>query len=293
MISGFEAIRANWGSDVSLERMRTDLEDWYRSFPPAQGMVCNPVSAGGVPAEWVEVASPRPGNRVILYLHGGGFAVGSIPGFRHFASHFAALAFSRVLLLGYRLAPEAVFPAQLEDAIAAYRWLLEQGCEPEEMALAGDSAGAGLILALVGQLQAHKIALPACMVLLTPWGDMRCEGASYDTNRLSDPVANREMAQMMAASYLGPDGKAVDPRATPVLADFSGYPPIYVQAAGRDVFMDDARAIQARARAAGVDSTLDEWPDMIHNWHMYATELDEGKNALGRAAAFIQKHCGG
>jgi monoterpene epsilon-lactone hydrolase len=256
VIARFTAMKANWSATVSLEQMRRDLDILSMGFPaPAQSRT-EPVSAGGVEAEWLDTPSVDS-TKTILYFHGGGFAVGSISGTRHFAAHLSAATAARVLVVGYRLAPEFTFPAPLEDAESAYRWLLSQGQPPGKVALCGDSAGGGLALALIGRLLAAGIALPSCAILFTPWADLRCGAASYDLLRDRDPVGNREMAQMMAATYLGAAGKPDDPRATPVLADFKGYCPLLIQAAGRDVFRDDARAIQERATAAGVDSVLD------------------------------------
>jgi monoterpene epsilon-lactone hydrolase len=293
IIARFSAMKAGWDESVTLERMRSDLDNLHSRFAPVAGFRAQAITENGVAAEWVEATASRPAlDRVILYLHGGGFAVGSLAASRHFASHLAAAAQARVLVVGYRLAPEHVFPAQIEDTLTAYRWLLSQGYLPERIIVAGDSAGGALVLASLSGLAQGATRLPSCAVLLTPWVDMRCGGETYATNRDKDPVANREMAQMMAGMYLGENGKVDDPRATPVLGSFAGFPPMLIQAAGRDVFLDDARATHAHARRAGVDSELDEWPDMIHQWQLYAAELDEGQRAIERMATFIQRHVG-
>ena len=289
VIARFTAMKANWSATVSLEQMRRDLDSLAVGFPAPAQFRTEPISAGGVEAEWIDTPSVDF-TKTLLYFHGGGFAVGSLRGTRNFAAHLSVATGARVLVAGYRLAPEFTFPAPLEDAESAYRWLLSQGQPPARIALCGDSAGGGLALALIARLLAAGIALPSCAILFTPWADLRCGAASYELLRDRDPVANREMAQMMAATYLGADGRPDDPRATPVLADFKGFCPLFIQGAGRDVFRDDARAIQERATDAGVDSLLDEWPEMIHTWQLYASVLDEARQALAKARKFLSRH---
>ena len=292
IIGRFTAVKDGWSETVALERMREDLDRFHQGFPPAPGFASRPISAAGVPAEWIDASgSALPSSRVLLYMHGGGFAVGSLAASRHFCSHLAAATECRVLVIGYRLAPEHAFPAALEDASSAYAWLLAQSVAPSRIVLAGDSAGGGLVLSLLRELTCERSAgLPACAVLMTPWADLRCGGESYTTNRDKDPIANREMAQMLAATYLGVRGRPDDPRASPLLGRFSGFPPLLIQAAGRDVFMDDAAVIHARASAAGVESELDQEPEMIHQWQLYCTQLDEGRRSLERMALFIDRH---
>jgi epsilon-lactone hydrolase len=285
-------MKAGWSPSVTLERMRSDLDELHAGFRAISGFSAVAGSAGGVPAEWVETNASVPNHRqrVVLYLHGGGFATGSIRASRNFASWLAEALRARVLVLGYRLAPEHIFPAQLEDAATAYRWLLAEHYLPSNLVLAGDSAGGGLGLALLGELARSHDSMPSCALLMTPWVDMRCQGETYRSNSERDPVANREIARMMAATYLGADGCLDDPRATPVLAPFTGFPPLMIQAAGRDVFLDDARDVHTQGSAAGVHTRLDVWPDMIHQWQLYASELDEGRRALQVMADFADQY---
>jgi monoterpene epsilon-lactone hydrolase len=289
IIARFGAMKAEWGANVTLEQMRADLDDLYASYAPVPGFIAEPVHAGGIRAERV-TAPGIASDRVILYFHGGGFAVGSLRGSRHYAAQLSAATRTPILVLDYRLAPEHTFPAQIEDAEAAYRWLLSLGKTGAQIALQGDSAGACLALSLLARLRSTGAPMPACAALLTPWADMRCEGQSYDTLRHEDPVADRETALMMAATYLGSSGKPEDPRATPILGDFSGFCPLLIQAAARDVFRDDARAIAACARRAGVPCELEEWPGMIHQWQLYAAELAEARQALEKVDRFLARH---
>lgn len=290
VIARFAAMKAGWGADVTLARMRNDLEALTASYAPDLMAHTRGVSIGGVPAEWVSTAASDP-SKALLYFHGGGFAVGSVAGTRNLAVQLAEAAHCRVLVLGYRLAPEKPFPAPVEDALAAWRFLRETGgFRAQDLAVGGDSAGGGLALVLIRELVKAGEAVPACGVLLTPWTDLRCEAASYDRNAALDPIANREMAKMTAATYLGENGSALDLRASPTLAPLKGFPPLLVQAAGRDVLLDDARAVESSAKAAGVPVTLDVWPDMIHQWQQYAAELDEGAHAVSSLGFFLRSH---
>jgi acetyl esterase/lipase len=166
---------------------------------------------------------------------------------------------------------------------------MSQSAGAPRVAMGGDSAGGGLALTTLQEAARFGMPRAACAILLTAWADMRCAGASYDTNAARDPVANREMAQMMASGYLGANGSALDPRATPMLGSAHGLPPMMIQAAGRDVFLDDSRAIADWARAGGVDVALDVWDDMIHQWQQYASVLPEARRALAALGAFVRE----
>lgn len=287
VIARFGAMKSQWSATVSLERMRTDLDELHASYVPPFAFDTQPVTMGGVDCEWVAVPESSP-DRTLLYFHGGGFATGSIRATRNLAAFLAHAAQAHVLVVGYRLAPEHPFPAPLEDAEAVYDALLASGFDASRLALGGDSAGGGLVLALLASRARYGLPLPAAAVLLTPWIDMRCDAGSYDTLKDRDPIAGREMAQMMAQTYLGTAGRAEDPRATPILGDFTGFPPLLIHAAGRDVFLDDAHAVQARAVAAGVEARCEVHPDMIHQWQLYAGALDEGRASVDTIGRFLR-----
>lgn len=195
---------------------------------------------------------------------------------------------ARVVLPDYRLAPEHSFPAAVDDAVAAYRWLLETGASADRVAVAGDSAGAGLTLSLLVALRDAGAPLPACAALVSPFADLECRGESYVTMAGLDPIVSREMALGMARAYVG-DGDAGHPLASPVRARLEGLPPLLIQVGDREAVLDDARAIAKHAVEAGVPVRLDLWPDVVHAWHLFASALDEGRRAIEDLASFVRR----
>lgn len=291
IIEQFTALRSAWPADVMMQQMRADLDSFYARFEMSEKPDVESLSVGEAEAEMVSVGNPVP-DRVVLYFHGGGFAVGSPPAFRNFAAAVSGAARCRVLVSGYRLAPEHRYPTQLEDARAAFAWLRDRGISGGDIALLGDSAGAALCVSLMLALREAGDELPACAVLLCPWLDLECQGDSYDRNADVDPVSNREIAKMMAEQYVGDANRLRDPLANVALASLEGLPPILVHAAGRDVFLDDARRIAERASKAGVDTALSEWPEMIHQWHLYASALEPAREAIADLGRFLETHLG-
>ncbi len=245
-----------------------------------------PAIAGGVPAEWV--AAPRVATeRVLLYLHGGGYVIGSPATHRGVAASLSAAADCRVLSLDYRLAPENPYPAAVEDACAAYRWLLAEGVAPQKIALAGDSAGGGLTLATLIALRDAGDALPGAAVPISPWTDMQATGESMQTNLKNDPMVEPGGLMGMAKMYLG-NADPTQPTAAPLHGDFTGLPPLLIQVGALETLLDDATRVAAKARAAGVDVTLEVWPEMVHVWHLFAPMLPEGRAAIARIGEFLR-----
>jgi len=287
IIAGFTQMQTGWGEGTTPEQMRADFEAWCERFPDAREASITRVSAGGVPADQIE----PPGlatSRVVLFLHGGGYSLGSARSHRALGKRIAFAARARVVLPDYRLAPEHVFPAAVADAVASYRWLLATGVEPAQIAVAGDSAGAGLALALLVSLRDAGAPLPACAVLLSPFADLECRGESYSTLAALDPIVSREMGLGMGKLYIG-DRDPSDPLASPVHASLAGLPPLLIQVGSREVVLDDARAIERHAREAGVPAKLDVWPGMVHVWQLFASALDEGRRAIDDLGSFIRQ----
>jgi monoterpene epsilon-lactone hydrolase len=226
---------------------------------------------------------------VVLYLHGGGYVIGSPRSHRHLAAAIARAAGARALLLDYRRAPEHPFPAAVDDALAAYRWLLESaGVAPGHVVVAGDSAGGGLTVATLLAARDAGLPQPAAGVCISPWADLTCSLGSYTTKAAVDPVVDTGLVQKMATAYLG----AADPRtplASPLHADLRGLPPLLVQVGGDEVLLDDARELAARAKRAGVDATLEVWDAMVHVWHWFLPMLDEAPAAIDRIGAFVRE----
>jgi monoterpene epsilon-lactone hydrolase len=269
-----------------IEDMRAYLEKMGSFFPVAKDIVCEPVDANGIPAEWI-IAPGAAQDLALLYLHGGGYTIGSINSHRHLASRLSKSAKVRVLAIDYRLAPEHPFPAALEDARAAYRWLLAQGFCQAKLAIAGDSAGGGLTMAVLVALRDEDAGLPAAAVCMSPWVDLAGTGNSMRTKAEVDPMVRQDGVRMMAKMYLG-QADATTPLASPLYADLSGLPPLLIQVGTSEVLLDDAVRLAERAKSAGVNVTLEQWEDMIHVWQFFASMLPEGGQAIERIGQFIQ-----
>lgn len=261
-------------------------------FPLASGTTRTAANARGVEAEWICISTDDQKcvhdskMRTILYLHGGGYMVGSIHTHAALASEIASAWRARVLNVNYRLAPEAPFPAALEDAICAYRWLCEQGVAPKQVIIAGDSAGGGLAIATLLALRDRGEPLPAAAVCFSPWLDLALTGTSFETKAACDPLLHRDDLQFMAQAYLRSE-KAEHPLASPLHADLQGLPPILIQVGTNEVLLDDAVRFADRAKLAGVDVTLDVWPEMIHVWQLFSFLLPESKQALDAAGKYV------
>ena len=244
------------------------------------------VDADGVPAELLSSGGTSTG-RAILYLHGGGYVIGSTATHRELARRLSVAADADVLVIDYRLAPENPFPAAVEDAVSAYKWLIGQGCEPADIAIAGDSAGGGLTVATLVSLRDQDIPLPACGVCISPWVDMEGLGESMNSRASLDPMVQREGLVGMADTYL--DGAdPMTPLAAPLYADLSNLPPLLIQVGTSETLYDDATRLSSRAEAAGVEACFESWEEMIHVWHLFAPMLDEGQRAIERIGEFVR-----
>jgi acetyl esterase/lipase len=247
---------------------------------------CENVDAGGVPAEWV-AAPGIDGTRAILYLHGGGYVIGSLNTHRRLAYDLSAASGARVLVIDYRLAPEHPFPAAVDDATAAWRWLLQQGFAAGKLAIAGDSAGGGLTLAALVNLRDQKLGLPGCAVAISPWVDLEGLGNSITDRAAQDPMVQKKGLLQMAGLYLnGQDARA--PLAAPLHARLEGLPPILVQVGSAETLLDDATRIAEKLHAAGVDVTLAVWPNMLHVFPFFAPILSEGRDGCREIGSFIR-----
>jgi acetyl esterase/lipase len=269
--------------------LRATMEAMVAAFTITDDVAREPVDAGGIPAEWAVAPGAAP-DRAVLYLHGGAYTVGSINTHRDLAGRVSRAAGARVLLIQYRLAPEHPHPAAVDDAMAAYRWLLAQGCDPRRLSIAGDSAGGGLTVATLVALRDAGAPLPAAGVCMSPWVDLEGIGESMLARAELDPMVDRNGLLHMAALYLN----GVDPRtplAAPLYADLRGLPPLLIQVGTAETLLDDATRIAARARAADVDVTLEVWDDMIHVFQAFAGMLPEGQEAVDRIGEFIRTCC--
>jgi acetyl esterase/lipase len=241
-------------------------------------------TAGGVPALWVRPSTST--GRVVLYLHGGGYFSGSPRTHLGVISEIAAASGADVLAPAYRLAPESPFPAAVEDAWKSYWWLLESGVAPEQIVVAGDSAGGGLVVALLLAVRDSGIPLPAAAVLLSPWLDLTCSGPTMHNNAATDYL-NEASMRRVADMYLdGTDPHS--PLASPLFADLHGLPPLLIQVGSAEMLLDDAKRFARRASAANVPVELELWDGMVHVWHFMHAIEPSSRQALARIGRFVR-----
>lgn len=286
LITMFKAMADQSMSDLSVADQRARYDTIGSMFPVPDDVSVTPVTAGGVPCEWVE-APGAEGERVIHYVHGGGYVIGNIAGYREFGGRLSRAARARVLNVEYRLAPEAPHPAAVDDSLAAYRWLLDQGVDPAKLVIAGDSAGGGLTVATMLAARDAGLPLPACAVCLSPWTDLTQSGRSMVERAELDPLVSAEMLGQMAGHFLSGRDAAQTPLASPHFADLSGLPPVLIQVGTSEVLYDDSARLAEQINAAGGNATLEPWEDMIHIFQIFAPMLPEGQQAIERIGEFV------
>lgn len=284
----FRALMKRSGRALSIAQIRSRFARMQRLVPPPpRGTTTRRVDARGVAGDVVTTRASLPG-RHLLYLHGGAYTVGAPRLYRHFTWRIADAARARVLVIDYRLAPEHPFPAALDDAVAAWRWLLDSGADPRQMLVAGDFAGGGLALAMMLKLRDDGLPLPAAAVAMSPWTDLALTAPSFRDNAEADPMLVAEDVPRFAAGYLaGADAR--DPYASPLYGDPRGLPPTLLQAGSDEILRDDAVRMADAMRAAGCDVELQVWPKMPHTWQLLAPMLPEARAALREIARFLER----
>ncbi len=285
-LPGYLKDRAASRMGLSIEERRAAVDENARIFPTDEDIRVETADAGGVAAEW-QIAPEADSSKCLIYFHGGGYVFGSSTSHRHLSSRMARLSGMNCLSVDYRLAPENPFPAAVDDAVAAYQWLQGQGISASNIALAGDSAGGGLAVALMLRARDEGMSLPGAAVLLCPWTDMACNRPSYTSRASIDPSITQAGILESASAYL--NGAPADtPLASPVYADLSGLPPCLVQVGEREVLVDDARDLVTGMRRKGTVAELEVWDGMVHVWHAFHPVLEEGRQAVQRAADFLR-----
>jgi monoterpene epsilon-lactone hydrolase len=287
-IDGVRDLLKSLPRPANLAERRERMESIAAAYGYSKDIAFEQTRIGHCDAEW-SLAPGSGANRVLLYFHGGGYCSGSIRSHRGMVSEAGRAAKVRTLALAYRLAPENPFPAALEDATAAYEFLLAQGCAADRIAIGGDSAGGGLALATMVGLRDTGRPLPACAWLVSPWVDLEMTGASIDTKDADDPLIHRAYLQELANAYCGTESPR-NPLISPLHADLSGLPPILVQVGSAETLLDDAVAIVERLGEADRRVTLEIWPRMIHAWPLWSPRLTDGREATASAGAFIARH---
>ena len=273
----------------SLESKRQQVNEIGNRVKPPEGTYSVTVSANAIPCEWVK--TPRStDSHTIFFLHGGDYIRGSLQSHRGLAARLAEASGGRALVVDYRLAPEFPFPAAIDDALTAYTWLIKR-VPPKKIVFAGDSAGAGLVLATMLKLRDEKIALPTAAVLLCPWVDLQCGNESYERLATLDPIHTKEeLLEWGQLYYQQHDPR--NPYVSPLHADLKGLPPLFIQAATHDLLVGEARALAEKASQMGVKAELDVWDQMIHNWQMFGNRLPEAGKAIQKAGAFVRSRVG-
>jgi epsilon-lactone hydrolase len=277
--------------EMDLATIRDMQEGLHRETAEPEQVTYAEVSADGIPALWCLPAGGAA-DRVLLYMHGGGFVSNSMHSHRKLAAHLAKAAGVRALVLDYRLAPEYPFPAQLEDAVTAYRWLLAQGIKDEHIATAGDSAGGNLATSVVLKLRMELEPLPSAIVAFSPWYDLEGTGKTLDTNADTDVLVQRLELEMLVPMFLGEHGSPSDPLANPLHADLTGLPPIFLTVGDHETLQDDVERFAKRASAMGVDVTLEIASGMQHIYPIMAGRAPEADAVIAQVAAWLRPKLG-
>jgi monoterpene epsilon-lactone hydrolase len=267
---------------------RENFEQMMAGMPVAEDIEFTPTELGGLPALQTQIrGATAKGN--LLYLHGGAFVVGSAQAYRNLAAELARATGARGWALDYRLAPEHPFPAAVDDGVAAYKDLLQRGCKPAEIVIAGDSAGGGLAISVLVAARDAGLPMPAAALAISPWTDLGCDGASMQSKAEEDPSLTRDGLLAMAGLYLS-GRPASSPLASPIHAKLEGLPPLLIQVGSSEILLSDAIRLAGAAASAGVDVTLRTWPHMVHVWHAFGFMLGAGRRATREAGDYLARH---
>jgi len=275
-------------SGTTLRKTRFLFESLSKVSLMPRNITIKPERINNISAEWVSGPEANQ-DKIILYFHGGCFVQGSPATHRDLAARLSITSGARILLINYRLAPENPFPAGLEDCVTAYKWLLAEGFNPEDIVIAGDSAGGGLTIATLVTLRDEGIVLPAAAVCLSPWVDLENSGESHSTRAAQDPMLNSRFLEFTAKLYVG-DRRPDNPSISPIHADLKGLPPLLIHVGGQEILLSDARRLEAQAKNDGISVTLEQWDDMWHVWHIFAGMMPEGQQGIERIGLFIRQH---
>ena len=272
----------------SIQQERAKIEARVAHLPKKRGVNYESVNVDGLTAEWV-MAPGASAERVMLYLHGGAYIVGSVNTHRTLAVDLSRVTGARILVVEYRLAPEHTFPAAVDDVLIAYRWLLSQGVSPKRLVVAGDSSGGGLTLALLVAIRDAGEPMPAVAVCLSPFVDLATTGASMKTNVKADVMLRADLFEPVIKAYLG-EADPCTPLASPLYADLHGLPPLLIQVGTDELLLDDATRIAAQACAAGVEVKLEVWDGMFHTWQAWGNMFPEASRARAYIGEFVHAH---
>ena len=285
VVNRINATYGKWTRDTKIRTMRAD---WDSLFSDSKiNAKLEDFDVAGIPCRWVNSGN-LTSNAIVIYIHGGGFRLGSIDSHLKLMSDIACATGCRVLGFNYRLMPEHMFPAALEDTLTIYRWLLSQEHAPDNIIIAGDSVGGGLAASLTQKTrQLGDVPMPGGLVLLSPWLDMTVSGDSYESRSESDPVHQKAMLQHLAKLYSGDSEELRNPLLSPLFGNLINLPSTLIQFGDCEVGLDDGVSYAERAQALGTKVELEIWPDMIHVFQMFADELEPAREAISKIAEFI------
>ncbi len=288
-IDAVRALLASKPRPVGWAARRKRLDEVGSVWSVAGDVELTAVDINGVAGEYSIVPGSDP-SRILMFFHGGGYCSGSIRSHRRLVTEAGRAAKMRTLAVGYRLAPEHPFPAAYEDALTIWQFLRDQGIPAAHVAIGGDSAGAGLTVALIGHLRDVHEELPACAWLISPWTDLTMSGSTLASKAAIDPLIHKEYLNELADAYLPAGMDRKDSRVSPLYAELEKFPPTLIQVGSDETLLDDATRFAAEAGAADVAVTLEIWPHMIHAWPLWNAHLEPGRRALINAGAFIRAH---
>ena len=291
MMKQFREAALGSGLTPTLEQQRASMSVIAASATEPDGVKVSETYAGGCRAYWHDPEGAAT-DRVVMYVHGGGYVIGSPASHERLVGHIAKAVGCRALNVDYRLAPEHPHPAAVQDATAAYRWLLAQGYRPEHIAISGDSAGGGLTLATLLSIKENGLPQPAAAVPLSPWTDMEGLGDSMTSNAPNDVIVQKAGLQGMAAAFLGEGTHPRDPLAAPLYGDYKGIAALYIQVGGDETLLDDSTRVAERAKAAGVEVKLDVFPEMQHVFQASAGNMPEATDAVERIGEYLRAKLG-
>lgn len=272
----------------TLDEMRAQFDGM--ASPVADDVDVKAIDAAGVPCE-LHTPPGADTSRIIMYVHGGGYVIGSLSSHRAVVAELARAAGCQALAVDYRLAPEHVYPAAVDDSICAYLWLLSTGYSADKIVIAGDSAGGGLTVGTLVGLREGKHALPAAGVCISPWADLEATGETYQSRKDIDPMVSYDLIAPMGKVYIGA-GDIQAPTASPIHADLTGLPPLLIQVGSAETLYSDSETLTKNAKAAGVEVILEEWKDMIHVWHLFFPQLSDGRKAISRIGEYVKEKTG-
>jgi len=282
------SIAASARPDIKIESLRNALDIGTVWMMLPWGVHFKHLKIKYMKAEWIKPYRLEK-HKAILYLHGGGYALGSSQTHRAMVGYMAKELNAAALLIAYRKIPEHQYPAAVEDAVLGYRYLLKEGYAPEDILLAGDSAGGGLVITTLLELRKLKMQMPMGAVCLSPWLDLTVTGDSVEKNILKDPLVRVKEMREWGKIYAGKHSFD-HPMLSPLKADLSGLPPLLIQASDTEILYSDALALAEVAKAAGVPVTLQIWKGLIHWWHIFWHFLPEAQEAIQKIKEFEALH---